>query len=139
VSKTAKFYCIIVSYIVFQKIDMLEHQGFRNIDTKIFLFQNVTKLINFVITPFDIIGYEICKSSVVTIPSRLTGQIEIDCPIKLEGKNGRWHSFRVESVDQFGNESVSEIIPYFAADLPPAPNLMISRNVETGLFSFRIV
>jgi hypothetical protein len=79
------------------------------------------------------------ESLLVTIPARVIGRIEIDCPIKLEGKNGRWHSFRVESVDQFGNESVSEMIPYFAADLPPVPNLRISRNIETRLFSFRIV
>jgi hypothetical protein len=62
--------------------------------------------------------------------------MEMECPIKLEGKNGRWHSFRVEAVDQFGNESVNEIVPYFAVDLLPVPNLIISRHIETGLFSF---
>lgn len=78
------------------------------------------------------------ESLLLTIPARLTGRVEITCPVKLEGKNGRWHYFRVESVDQYGNESVNEIVPYFAADLPSVPNLMISRNIETGLFSFRI-
>jgi hypothetical protein len=78
------------------------------------------------------------ESLLVTIPARLTGRMEMECPIKLEGKNGRWHSFRVEAVDQFGNESVNEIVPFFAADLLTVPNLMISRNIETGLFSFRI-
>jgi len=47
--------------------------------------------------------------------------------------------FRVESVDQFGNESENEIVPYFAADLPIPPTLAISRNTETGLLNFRIV
>jgi hypothetical protein len=79
------------------------------------------------------------ESLLLTIPARLTGRIEISCPIKLEGKNGRWHYFRIETVDQYGHESVNEIVPYFAADLPPVPDLMISRNIETGLFSFRIV
>lgn len=79
------------------------------------------------------------ESLLVRIPARLTGRMEIECPVTLEGKNGRWHYFRVETVDQYGNESVNEIVPFFAADLPPVPNLMISRNVETGLFTFRIV
>jgi hypothetical protein len=78
------------------------------------------------------------ESLLATIPARLTGRMEIECPVTLEGKNGRWHYFRVETVDQYGNESVNEIVPFFAVDLPPVPNLMISRNIETGLFSFRI-
>jgi hypothetical protein len=78
------------------------------------------------------------ESLLIKIPARLTGRIEINCPIKLEGRNGRWHYFRVETVDQYGNESVNEIVPYFAADLPTIPDLIISRNIETGLLSFRI-
>ncbi len=73
-------------------------------------------------------------SSLESQASRLT----IDCPVKLEGRNGRWHSFRVESVDQFGNESENESVAHFAADLPPVPNLEISRDTEIGLLSFRI-
>jgi hypothetical protein len=79
------------------------------------------------------------ESLLVTIPARLTGRIEINCPVKLEGKNGRWHYFRIEAVDQYGNESVNEIVPYFAADLPPTPELIISRDTKTGLLSFRIL
>ncbi len=65
-------------------------------------------------------------------------RMEIDCPIKLEGRGGRWHSFRVESVDQFGNESENEVVPHFAVDLPLVPELSISRDVETGHLTFRI-
>ena len=65
-------------------------------------------------------------------------RMEIDCPTKLEGRGGRWHSFRVESVDQFGNESENEVVPHFAADLPFIPELSISRDVETGSLTFRI-
>jgi len=68
----------------------------------------------------------------------MSGRLEIDCPIKLEGKNGRWHSFRVESVDQFDNESENEVVAHFAADLPPKPTLMMSRNTTDGLLNFRI-
>jgi hypothetical protein len=80
-----------------------------------------------------------------TIESRLIdtstppmNRIEIDCPVKLEGKGGRWHSFRVESVDQFGNESANEVVPHFAVDLPPSPEFTVSRDTETGLLTFRI-
>jgi len=69
----------------------------------------------------------------------MSGRLEIDCPIRLEGKNGRWHSFRVESVDQFDNESENEVVAHFAADLPPKPPLMMSRDTETGLLNFRIL
>jgi len=69
----------------------------------------------------------------------VSGHLEIDCPVRLEGKNGKWHSFRVESVDQFNNESENEIIAHFAADLPPKPTLMMSRDTVSGLLSFRII
>ena len=69
----------------------------------------------------------------------MSGRLEIDCPIQLEGKNGRWHSFRVESVDQFDNESENEVVAHFAADLPPKPTLMMSRDTISGLLNFRIL
>lgn len=68
----------------------------------------------------------------------ISGRNEIDCPIKLEGRNGKWHSFRVEAVDQFGNESENEVVAHFAADFPKPPNLTISRDVSTGLLAFQI-
>jgi hypothetical protein len=79
------------------------------------------------------------ESLLLQVPPMSMERLEVDCPRKLEGKNGRWHYFRVETVDQFGNESISEIVPYFAADLPPTPLLTISRNTTTGLLSFRIL
>ena len=79
------------------------------------------------------------ESLLLQVPPMSMDRLEVDCPRKLEGKGGRWHYFRVETVDQFGNESVSEIVPYFAADLPPLPTLAISRNTTTGLLSFRIL
>ena len=68
----------------------------------------------------------------------VSSRLEIDCPIRLEGKGGRWHSFRVESVDQFNNESENEIVPHFATDLPPKPVLLITRDTTSGLLNFRI-
>ena len=68
----------------------------------------------------------------------VSGRLEIHCPVRLEGKGGKWHSFRIESVDQFNNESQNEIVPHFVADLPPKPTLMISRDTTTGLLNFRI-
>jgi hypothetical protein len=79
------------------------------------------------------------ESLLLKIPTRIKGRIEITCPIKLEGKNGRWYWFRIESVDQFGNESVNEIVPYFATDLPQSPDLVILRNANSGLLSFQIL
>jgi hypothetical protein len=73
------------------------------------------------------------------VPPLSMDRLEVDCPRNLEGKNGRWHYFRVETVDQFAHESVSEIVPYFAADLPPQPSLIISRNTQNGLLNFRII
>ena len=79
------------------------------------------------------------ESLLLQVPPMSMDRLEIDCPRKLEGKSGRWHYFRVETVDQFGNESVSEIVPYHAADLPPVPDLMISRDTQSGLLTFRIL
>ncbi len=83
------------------------------------------------------------ESLLVQVPPLSMDRTEIDCPVNLskfgkatngsrnfEGEgpsrtgtdrdgtsSSRWHYFRVETVDQFGHESVSEIIPYFAADV----------------------
>jgi hypothetical protein len=79
------------------------------------------------------------ESLLTTVPAVGMNRNEITCPVKLEGKGGRWHSFRVEAVDQFGNESLSEIIPHFAVDLPPPPKLVITRDTQTGLLNFRVI
>ncbi len=68
-----------------------------------------------------------------------SGRMEIDCPILLEGKNGRWHSFRVETVDQFNNESENEVVGHFAADFPRSSQLSITRDTENGLLNFSIL
>jgi hypothetical protein len=78
------------------------------------------------------------ETLLLQVPPLSMDRLEIDCPKKLEGKNGRWHSFRVETVDQFGNESENHRLAYFAADLPTPPKLSISRNTTTGLLNFRI-
>ena len=78
------------------------------------------------------------ESKLIEIPAMSMDRIEINCPRQLEGRGGRWHSFRVEAVDQFGNESENHRLAYFAADLPMPPQLSISRNIETGLFNFRV-
>lgn len=87
-------------------------------------------------TIFDIGSIE---SLLLQTPSMGIDRMEIDCPITLEGRNGRWHSFRVETVDQFGNESHNNIVAHFAVDLPLTPELSISRDVETGSLTFRIL
>ncbi|HBT75590.1 MAG TPA: hypothetical protein DEB39_01400 [Planctomycetaceae bacterium] len=79
------------------------------------------------------------ESLLLEVPPIGMERMEIDCPVSLEGRNGRWHSFRVETVDRFGNESINEIVPYFAVDLPPSPELIVSRDTKTGLLSFRIL
>ncbi len=69
----------------------------------------------------------------------MSGRMEIDCPIKLEGRGGRWHSFPVETVDQFNNESENEVVAHFAADFPKPPQISISRDTSSGLLNFRIL
>jgi hypothetical protein len=67
-------------------------------------------------------------------------RIEVDCPITLEGRGGRWHRFNVETLDRFGRETLSggEVITYFAADLPNAPEVNITHNPATGHLTFTI-
>ena len=79
------------------------------------------------------------ESLMLQVPPMGIDRMEIDCPTTLEGRGGRWHSFRVESVDQFGNESENNVVPHFAVDLPLVPELVVSRDTESGLLSFRIL
>ncbi len=73
-------------------------------------------------------------------PALSIDRIEIDCPAKLEGRGGRWHRFRVESLDRYGKESESggQAVNYFAADLPDTVQINILRDPATGLMSFNI-
>lgn len=66
-------------------------------------------------------------------------RMEIISPVKLEGSGGRWHSFRIVAVDEYGNESQSEVVPHQAFDFPVPPKLAISRDTQTKLLTFRIL
>ena len=43
---------------------------------------------------------------------------EVKSPIRLNGLGGVWHFFRVEAVDQFGNESTRAVWRFFVTDVP---------------------
>jgi hypothetical protein len=89
-------------------------------------------------TIFDTKNNGTIESKLVEIPATPMDRIEINCPAQLEGRGGRWHLFRIEAVDQFGNESENHQLAFFAADFPMPPTLTISRSAETGLLNFRI-
>ena len=57
-------------------------------------------------------------------------RMEINSPVVLDGKNGHWYWFRVESLDKYNNESINtgELIKYHASDLPPVSELTITKQ-----------
>lgn len=64
----------------------------------------------------------------------------IDCPIHLEGTGGVWHLFRVEAVDEYGNESVRQYWAYFAMALPKEPaGLQVVAGSVSGSYSIEII
>lgn len=65
--------------------------------------------------------------------------IRIDAPIAFNGIGGVWHFLRVESVDEYGNESTRASWRYFSA-APPAPPaaVTIQDGSAPGLFSITI-
>jgi len=64
---------------------------------------------------------------------------EIICPIELEGRNGVWHFFRVEAVDEYGNESTRQAWAYFVMDLPPVPeHLSVADGASPGTYTFSL-
>lgn len=66
-------------------------------------------------------------------------RMEIASPVRLDGCGGRWYRFRIVAVDQYGNESPSEIVPYFATDLPVPPQILVTKDVQTNLLNFSIL
>ena len=66
-------------------------------------------------------------------------RMEINSPVTLDGKNGHWYWFHVESLDKYNNESVNtgELVKYHASDMPPVPELTITRQ-PNGKFTFSI-
>jgi hypothetical protein len=66
-------------------------------------------------------------------------RMESNSPVTLNGKHGRWYWFRVESLDKYNHESINngELVKYFASDLPPVPELTITKR-SNGKFQFTI-
>jgi len=66
--------------------------------------------------------------------------MEINSPVVLDGKNGHWYWFRVESLDKYNNESLhnGELVKYFASDLPPVAELTITKQ-PNGKYQFTIL
>jgi len=67
-------------------------------------------------------------------------RMEINSPVVLNGKNGHWYWFRVESLDKYNHESESdgELVKYHATDLPPVAELTITKQ-PNGKFQFTIL
>ena len=62
---------------------------------------------------------------------------EIACPVALVGRGGVWHFFRVEAVDEYGNESTRLAWTYFVTDLPPVPeHLSVAAGSSPGTYTF---
>jgi len=65
--------------------------------------------------------------------------IELDEEDELNGAGGVWHFFRVESVDQYENESTRTQWAYWAYDTPAGiTNLTVSDGSGSGLFDIEI-
>lgn len=60
-------------------------------------------------------------------------------PFILDGVNGKWHFFRVEAIDKYGNESTRNKISYWVYDLPDkVASLSITDGSGSGLYNFTI-
>lgn len=63
----------------------------------------------------------------------------INAPEELDGKGGKWHFFRCESVDRFGNQSLRNLWAYWVMDTPEAiKELQITDGAIPGTFNFTI-
>jgi len=66
-------------------------------------------------------------------------QYAVTCPIVLDGQGGVWHHFRVEAVDEYGNESTRLAWTYFAMDLPPAvERISVAAGSGAGTYTFTL-
>ena len=64
---------------------------------------------------------------------------QLQCPILLSGTGGVWHFLRVESMDQYGNESTRQSWRFYATDVPEAPSgLSVVEGAIPGTFTFTI-
>jgi hypothetical protein len=61
---------------------------------------------------------------------------EVECPEELDGVGGNWYFFRIEAVNEYGEESTTNAFAYFAMDLPEVPGLTISGG--SGTFTFML-
>lgn len=58
------------------------------------------------------------------------------CPVELYGQGGVWHFLRVETVDEYGNESTRQSWRYFVTE-PPArvSNVTVTAGSGAGLYN----
>jgi len=64
---------------------------------------------------------------------------EITCPIDLGGNGAVWHSFRVESVDAYGNVSTRDAFSFLLFDLPAMPTeVTITEGSGAGLYDITL-
>lgn len=61
----------------------------------------------------------------------------IQCPIELDGVGGAWHYFRVEAVDESGNESECDAWVYWAVE-PPAVPASVTVSGSGGTFDITL-
>ena len=73
------------------------------------------------------------------VPFSTGVQQEIISTIKLNGRGGVWHFFRVESVDEFGNESTRESWRFLVLDVPlDIVTLTVEDGSSAGLYDFTL-
>jgi len=70
-------------------------------------------------------------------PTTPAGTITRRCPERLNGVGGVWHHFRVEAVDEAGNESERELWPYYVTE-PPEPATAVAVAGSGGSFTITL-
>lgn len=82
----------------------------------------------------------IVTESLIYDKPRRAGQAKhrIICPVQLSGLGGRWHLFRVEAVDENGNESTRESWAYFVTHPADLPDVTVEQGSGAGLYDVTV-
>ena len=100
------------------------------------IWRDVVEAVRFRVYHRERGGAESLVSDIVRTPGQ--ERHRLISPVVLSGIGGRWHLFRVEAVDFYGNESTMESWAYYVTEPASPPGVTVAEGSGAGLYTITV-